>query len=95
MRGHADQIRGRCMRLGMGMRGFGGKRISKRETEPSIKKFETFALIQSHREIVCAWWSHYDYREGGYSRRTEPKKSLSKKINSRMVWNNVPRPVGN
>jgi hypothetical protein len=37
MRGHADQIRGRCMRLGMGMRGFGGKRISKRETEPSIK----------------------------------------------------------
>ena len=42
MGGRADQLYGRCMRLGMGMGGFGGKRTSKLKTGPSIKFLETF-----------------------------------------------------
>jgi len=54
MGGRADQVYGRYMRLDMCMRGFGGgKRTSKLETEPSIKKFETFSVaMRSHQKIT-------------------------------------------
>jgi hypothetical protein len=46
MGGRADQVYGRCMRLDMGMRGFGGgKRTSKLKAEPPIKKLFSLGVI--------------------------------------------------
>ena len=79
MGGRADQVCRRCVRLDVGMRGFGGKRTSKLKTEPPIEKLESPGnrLPRTNwREYAC---SVAIIITGKYSRTTEPKKLWSKK----------------
>ena len=93
MGGRADRVYERCVRLDVGMRGFGGKLTSKLKTKPSTEGLESSGNCQ-HRnrgEYVC---SVAIIITGKYSRTTQPKNRGAKKIDSMVVWDNVPRPVG-
>ena len=85
------------------MRGFdSSKCASKYKTELSIEKLDTFAAIRSHQdnirdqrptgEDVCGV-AIIITGEGSTVGQQSKKIVEQKKINSMVVWNNVPRPV--
>lgn len=85
MGGRADQIYGRCTRLGMGMRGSGGAQmyIKERRSLRSKGLFHSESLGKHPRpgadggEYVCR--VAIIITGEGYSRTTEPKKIVEQK----------------